>query len=65
MSITDFADVVATSGMLTLQETNDMFLHFTAKQKPSLEYDFKARRGLMVQVCARFGSSAYRSNQWR
>lgn len=65
MSITDFADVVATSGMLTLQETNDMFLHFTAKQKPSLEYDFKARRGLMVQVCSRFGSSAYRSNQWR
>ena len=65
MSITDFADTVATSGLLTLQETNDLFLHFTARQKPSLDYDFKPRRGLMVQTCARFRSSAYRSNQWR
>ena len=53
MSVTDFADSVATSGMLTLQETNDMFLYFTAKQKPLLDYDSKARRGLMIQVCSR------------
>ena len=65
MSITDFADVVATSGILTLQETNDIFLYFTAKQKPPLDYDGKARKGLLTQVCPRFGSSAYRSNQWR
>merc|ERR1719323_826557 len=65
MSITDFADTVACSGILTLQETNDLFLHFTAKQKPCLGYDFKPRRGLMIQSCGRFRSSAYRSNQWR
>ena len=65
MSITDFADTVATSGILNLQETNDLFLHFTAKQKPSVEYDFKPRRGLDIQSCGRFRSSAYRSNQWR
>ena len=63
MSITDFADTVACSGILTLQETNDLFLHFTAKQKPCLGYDFKPRRGLMIQTCGRFRSSAYRSNQ--
>lgn len=65
MSITDFADVVANSGMLTLKETNDIFMYFTAKHKPDLDYDGKARRGLATQVCTRFGSSAYRSNQWR
>jgi hypothetical protein len=52
-------------GMLTLQETNDIFLYFTAKQKPPLEYESRPRRGLMQQPCHRFGSSAYRSNQWR
>lgn len=65
MNITDFADVVATSGVLTLKETNDIFLYFTAKQKPPLDYDDKPRRGLATQICSRFGSSAYRSNQWR
>ncbi len=65
MSIADFADAVATSGMLTLQETNDIFLNFTAKQKPDLHYDSTPRRGLLIQLCHRFGSSAYRSNQWR
>jgi len=65
MSIADFADVVAMSGMLTIQETNDIFLYFTAKEKPPLDYDSKARRGLSTQFCPRFGSSAYRSNQWR
>ena len=54
MSIADFADVVAMSGMLTLQEINDVFLYFTAKQKPPLQYDSKARRGLSTQFCPRF-----------
>ena len=65
MSVADFADTVATSGMLTLQETNDIFLHFTAKQKPPLNYEQRPRQGLIIQLCHRFGSSAYRSNQWR
>ena len=54
MSIADFADVVAMSGMLTIQETNDIFLYFTAKEKPPLDYDSKARRGLSTQFCPRF-----------
>jgi BTB/POZ domain-containing protein 3/6 len=54
MSIADFADVVAMSGMLTIQETNDIFLYFTAKEKPPLHYDSKARRGLSTQFCPRF-----------
>ena len=33
----------AQSGMLTLQETTDIFLNFTAKQKPSLLYPVKSR----------------------
>ena len=50
MSITDFADNVAMSGILTLQETNDMFLYFTAKQKPTnINYDSKPRKGLIVR----------------
>ena len=53
MSIADFADVVAMSGMLTIQETNDIFLYFTAKEKPPLNYDSKARRGLSTQFCPR------------
>ena len=54
MSIADFADVVAMSGMLTIQETNDIFLYFTAKEKPPLHYDSKPRRGLSTQFCPRF-----------
>ena len=51
--------------MLTLQETTDIFLNFTAKQKPSLLYPVKSRVGMKPQTCHRFQSSAYRSNQWR
>merc|ERR1712168_362883 len=47
------------------QETTDIFLNFTAKQKPNLLYPVKPRIGMKPQICHRFQSSAYRSNQWR
>nr|XP_002738077.2 PREDICTED: BTB/POZ domain-containing protein 3-like [Saccoglossus kowalevskii] len=65
MPIEEFANTVAQSGLLTLKETTDVFLHFTALQKPQLEFCSKPRIGLKPQRVHRFQSSAYRSNQWR
>ncbi|XP_034116421.1 BTB/POZ domain-containing protein 6-B [Drosophila albomicans] len=65
MSLEEFANGVAQTGILTSQETIDMFLHFTAKEKPSLSFPTRIRAGLKTQVCHRFQSCAYRSNQWR
>ena len=61
MAMPDFADEVVNSEILSLQETTDVFMHFTAKEKPSLPYAAAARKGLQIQVCHRFQSSAYRS----
>ncbi|XP_037913724.1 BTB/POZ domain-containing protein 6 isoform X2 [Hermetia illucens] len=65
MTLEEFANGVAQTGILTSQETIDTFLHFTAKSKPTLNYPIKPRAGLKTQVCHRFQSCAYRSNQWR
>uniref|UniRef100_T1IIE9 BTB domain-containing protein n=1 Tax=Strigamia maritima TaxID=126957 RepID=T1IIE9_STRMM len=65
MTLEEFANGAAQSGILTLQETTDIFLHFTATNKPMLQFPTKMRAGLKAQVCHRFQSSAYRSNQWR
>lgn len=65
MTLEEFANGVAQTGILTSQETIDIFLNFTAKNKPSLTYPTKSRAGLKTQVCHRFQSCAYRSNQWR
>lgn len=65
MSLEEFANGPAQSGILTLQETTDIFLNFTALNKPSLPFPIKPRKGLKIQLCHRFQSSAYRSNQWR
>lgn len=65
MSLEEFANGAAQSGVLTLQETTDIFLHFTAASKPTLPFPIRPRTGLKPQVCHRFQSSAYRSNQWR
>lgn len=66
MEVEDFADEVAKSGLLTLKQTTDLFMHFTAtKNKPELSYPVEPRKGLHTQVVRRFQSSAYRSNQWR
>jgi len=65
MTLEEYADTAAQSGILTLQETTDIFLHYTAKQKPAIEFSAVPRAGLKAQICHRFQSSAYRGNQWR
>ncbi|KAJ3607177.1 hypothetical protein NHX12_026690 [Muraenolepis orangiensis] len=65
MTLEEFADGPAQSDVLTLEETHDVFLWFTAAKKPQLEFPLGRRAGLSPQRCHRFQSSAYRSNQWR
>lgn len=65
MNLEEFANGPAQSGMLTAQETTDIFLHFTANNKPELKFECKHRKGLIQYCVHRFQSSAYRSNQWR
>lgn len=50
MSLEEFANGAAQKGILTDQETIDIFLHFTALNKPSLQYPIKPRAGLKSQV---------------
>lgn len=50
MSLEEFANGAAQMGILTDQETIDIFLHFTAINKPVLQYPIKARAGLKSQV---------------
>ncbi len=65
MTLEEFANGAAQSDILTLEETHDVFLWYTAANKPKLEFPMQKRKGLMPQRCHRFQSSAYRSNQWR
>uniref|UniRef100_A0A3Q3IXU0 BTB domain-containing protein n=1 Tax=Monopterus albus TaxID=43700 RepID=A0A3Q3IXU0_MONAL len=65
MALDDFANGAAQSGVLTLNETNDIFLWYTAAKKPELQFVSQPRKGLTPQRCHRFQSCAYRSNQWR
>ncbi len=66
MSVQEFADEVVPADVLSLRETTDIFMHFTStKSKPEVLYPSRPRRGLQMQRCHRFQSSAYRSNQWR
>lgn len=50
MTLEEFANGAAQQGILTPQETIDIFLHFTASKKPSLSYPIKPRAGLKSQV---------------
>ncbi|XP_026473165.1 BTB/POZ domain-containing protein 6-B-like [Ctenocephalides felis] len=65
VTLDEFANRAAQYGVLTPQETIDLFLYFTATIKPTLHYPVKPRTGLEPQFCHRFQSCAYRSNQWR
>ncbi|XP_076144431.1 BTB/POZ domain-containing protein 3a [Alosa pseudoharengus] len=65
MPLDEFANGPAQSGLLTLAETNDVFLWHTAARKPALRFVREPRAGLAPQRCHRFQSCAYRSNQWR
>ncbi|XP_015243288.1 PREDICTED: BTB/POZ domain-containing protein 6-B-like isoform X1 [Cyprinodon variegatus] len=65
LSVEEFANTVAQSDILTLKETHNVFLWYTASKKPVLDFPLTPRQGLSPQRCHRFQSSAYRSNQWR
>ena len=65
MGLDEYANGPSQSGVLTLQETNDVFLYYLARNKPDLQFQRKPRAGLTPYKCHRFQSSAYRSNQWR
>ncbi|XP_014666839.1 PREDICTED: BTB/POZ domain-containing protein 6-B-like [Priapulus caudatus] len=65
IALTDYADDVVGSGMLTLREATDVFLYHTATRKPAIDFPTCARDGLKPRWCRRFQSSAYRTNQWR
>lgn len=65
MTLEEFANGVAQLEILTPDETINIFLNFTAMVKPDLGFITRPRAGLKTQVCHRFQSCAYRSNQWR
>lgn len=65
MKLEEYANTAAQNPILTLEERHDLFLNFTADNKPMLHFQSNPRRGLMPQYCLRFQSCAYRSNQWR
>lgn len=50
MNLEEFANNAAQIGILTHQETIDLFLHFTASNKPQLCFPIKSRQGLKTQV---------------
>ncbi|XP_076841841.1 BTB/POZ domain-containing protein 6-A isoform X2 [Brachyhypopomus gauderio] len=65
LSLQEFADDAAQSGVLTLEETRDLFLWFTAADKPAPGFPVAPRAGLRPRRCRRFQSAARRGNQWR
>lgn len=50
MTLEEFANGAAQLGILTDQETINIFLNFTAQNKPMLSYPTKPRTGLRPQV---------------
>lgn len=54
MDLDEFANGPAQSGILTQNETIDIFLHFTALNKPQLAFPTKPRAGLKPQVSIYF-----------
>ena len=61
----EFADGPAKSGILTKEEIIDVFMWYSAAEKPQLKFNIEPRKGLVPNFCHRFQSTAYRSNQWR
>ena len=51
----DFADGAGQSGLLSVQETNDLFFNFTARKKPKLQFPITPRKGRPL-CCQRFKS---------
>lgn len=65
MPLEEFANTVAQSGLLTLQETNSIFLYHTAAHRPELRFGTEQRTGLVARRCQRFQATEHRGNQWR
>ncbi|XKL63689.1 hypothetical protein PGB90_006053 [Kerria lacca] len=65
IGLDEFANTAVQLGILTSQETIDIFLYFMAKNKPHLDYLVKPRTGLKPQICHRFRTSSKCNNQWR
>ncbi|XP_061406075.1 BTB/POZ domain-containing protein 6-B-like isoform X1 [Lethenteron reissneri] len=57
MSVEEFANGAAQSGVLSAEETNSIFLFYTARQKPRLDFLCVPRKGLATSRCLRFQSS--------
>lgn len=54
MSLDEFANVAVPERIFSPQETIDIFLHYTARNKPQLNYPIKPRIGLLAQVLVYF-----------
>ncbi|VDK45355.1 unnamed protein product [Anisakis simplex] len=65
MTINEFANCVVKSELLSCQETNNIFLHFAAEEKPRLQFPVEPRNGLPLQICSRFHTVLQGTNQWR
>ena len=54
----DFADGAGKSGLLNMQETNDLFFYITAKEKTNVPFPTTCRKGRMLDIrcCGRFRS---------
>uniref|UniRef100_S4RCQ3 BTB domain containing 6 n=1 Tax=Petromyzon marinus TaxID=7757 RepID=S4RCQ3_PETMA len=61
MSVEEFANGAAQSGVLSAEETNSIFLFYTARQKPKLDFLCVPRKGLATSRCLRFQSSCSHS----
>lgn len=59
MNLEEFANSAAQTGILTHQETIDVFLHFTASNKPQLCFSTKPRQGLKTQVSEMYYGKIY------
>ena len=69
MSLDDFANGPAQSGVLSPEETASLFIHYTAKKQPANKliekFNFRKRRGLSLYEIQRFRSSKSHPSQWR
>lgn len=54
MELKEFADGPAQTGLYSLQESHDIFLHFTATNKPQMTFSTIPRKGLkpLVKILA-------------
>jgi len=67
MTLDEFANSPALDGLLTAEESNSLFLHFTTKNENNLltKFNTKKRKGLKLYECTRFRSTKFNQNQWK